>query len=263
MLTQLPTTTLVTWGLGTLLTLVLLARMIAKGQYRVYPLFATYLGCNFFQAAIAVYLYQWYGFRSMTAYRIAWTTQALVVTARAFSAGELCHNTLGKFKGVWAMSVRILAACGIVVLSSALYFGKSGYQFTVIRLEISLEAFIATTIAGLFCFARYYQVQIPTATGLLGLGLGLNSCSRVLNDVVFERFAKSYQSVWNYASSGAFIAILLLWIWALRKPEEAQASEPALPAKQLYENLVPQVNRRLLELNDQMSQLWRTESTGP
>jgi hypothetical protein len=237
--------------------------MIVSGQYRVYPLFSVYLACNFLQAALVAYLYQWYGFSTMRAYQLAWTTQALVVAARAFAAGEVCHKILGKFKGVWAMSVRILMACGILVFCAALYFGKSGYQFAVLRLEIGLESFIATTIVGLFWFARYYQVQIPSATGLLGLGLGLNSCSRILNDVVFERFVKAYQPAWNYVSSAAFIAILVLWIWALWKPVELQASEPRLRAKQVYQDLMPQVNHRLLELNEQLGQLWHAEQPRP
>jgi hypothetical protein len=199
----------------------------------------------------------------MITYRSVWTTQALVVLARAFSAGEVCYKILGKFKGVWAMSVRILVACGILVLCATLYFGKSGYQFAVMRLEIGLESFIATTIVGLFWFARYYQVQIPSATGLLGLGLGLNSCSRIFNDVVFQQFVKSYQPAWNYVSSAAFIAILVLWIWALYKPVELQDSEPRLRAKQVYQNLMPQVNHRLLELNEQLGQLWRAEQPRP
>ena len=263
MLAQLPTFTLITWGLGTLLTLILLIRMAISGQCRDYPVFSLYLACNFLQAALVAYLYQWYGFTSMRTYQLAWTTQALVVVARAVSAGEVCHKILGKFKGVWAMSVRILVACGILVFCAALYFGKSGYEFAVLRLEIGLESFIATTIVGLFWFARYYQVQIPSPTGLLGLGLGLNSCSRILNDVVFEQFVKSYQPVWNYVSSAAFIAILVLWIWALWKPVELQASEPRLRAKQVYQNLMPQVNHRLLELNEQLGQLWHAEQPRP
>jgi hypothetical protein len=262
-LAQLPILTLITWGLGSLLTLVLLIRMIVGGQFRVYPLFALYLACNFLQAVFAAYLYQRFGFNSKLTYRLVWTSQALVVAARAFVAGELCHNILGKFKGIWAMSARILVACGIMVLCAALYFGKSDYQFMVIRIEIGLESFIATTIVGLFWFARYYQVQIPIATGLLGLGLGLNSCSRILNDAVFEQYVNSYQTVWNYVSSAAFIAILVLWIWALRKAVVLEVAEPRLRPKQVYQNLMPQVNRKLIELNDQMSRLWSTESTRP
>lgn len=263
MLAQLPVFTLITWGLAILLTLALLARMIALGQHRIYPLFTIYLACNILQAAIIVYLYQWYGFASMNAYRIAWTTQAFAVVARAFAATEVWRQILGKFRGVWAMSARILVVCGVVVLCAALYFGRNGYQLAVITIEIGLESFVATWIVGLFCFARYYEVQIPTATGLVGLGLGLISCFRILNDVVFERFMKSYLTAWNHASLLVFIAILLIWLGALRKRIAAQASGLQLSAGHDYQALMPQVNRRLMELNDQLSHLWPAESTRP
>ncbi len=263
MLAQLPIFTLVTWGLAILLTLALLARMITFGQHRVYPFFAIYLACNLLQAAIIVYLYQWYGFGSMSAYRIAWTTQAFAVVARAFAAAEVCHQVLGRFRGVWAMSARILVVCAALVLCAALYFGRNGYRFAVITTEIGLESFIATWIVGLFCFARYYEVLVPTATGLLGLGLGLNSCFKIANDVVFERFAKSYLTAWNDASSTAFLAVLAIWIWGLRRPVAAKVSEPVLRTANVYQALMPQVNRRLVELNEQLSQLWHTESPRP
>jgi type IV secretory pathway VirB2 component (pilin) len=262
-LAQLPVFTLITWGLAILLTLALLVRMIALGQHRIYPLFTLYLACNVLQAAVIVYLYQWYGFASMNAYRIAWTTQAFAVVARAFAATEVCRQILGKFTGVWAMSARILVVCGVLVLCAALYFGRSGYQLAVITIEIGLESFVATWIVGLFCFARYYEVQIPTTTGLVGLGLGLISCFRILNDVVFERFVKSYLTAWNHASLLVFIAILLIWIRALRQPIAAQAPELQLSAGHEYQALMPQVNRRLIELNDQLSHLWPAESTRP
>jgi hypothetical protein len=262
-LAQLPIFTLVTWGLATLLTLFLLGRIFIFGQYRVYPLLATYLCLNLFQTAVGVFLYQWVGFASMSAYRIGWTTQAVVVVARAFAAAEVCHQILGKFKGVWAMSARMLVVGGILVLSAALYFGRNGYQFAVITVEMGLESFIATWIVGLFWFARYYEVQIPTATGLVGLGLGVNSCFKILNDVVFERFVKSYLTAWNHASSLVFVAVLVIWIWGLRRPLTEQVSEPRLRPAHVYQTLMPEVNRELIELNDQLSRLWHTESTRP
>jgi hypothetical protein len=242
-----------------MLTLILLDRIIALSQYRVYALFTAYLACNLFQSVIGVYLYQWYGFSSMNAFRIGWTTQAFVVVARALAAAEVCHQILGRFRGVWAMASRLLVACGVLVLCGALYFGRNGYQFAVMTLEIGLESFIATWVVGLFCFARYYEVQIPALTSLLGLGLGLNSCFKIVNDVVLERFVKSYLTIWNYASSTAFVAVLAIWIWGLRKPAGARVSEPMLRTANVYETLMPQVNRRLLELNEQLGQLWHTE----
>ena len=212
---------------------------------------------------MGVYLYQAYGFKTIYGYRVAWTTQAIVVIGRGFAAAEICHRILGKFKGVWALAVKILIACGGIVLISTLYFGARSYQLSAITLEMSLEAFIATWIVGLPLFARYYAVPVEPAAGMMGLGLGLLSCCQLLNDLVFERHVQSYVGTWNYVSSAAFVGILLLWNWVLRKPATHTVQEPQLNRVQVYQSLIPQVNRKLLELNRQLSQIWSAEPPKP
>jgi hypothetical protein len=161
------------------------------------------------------------------------------------------------------MSSRMMLVCGALVLATAVYFGRGGYQFAVMTLEIGLESFIATWVVGLFCFARYYQVQIPETIRMLGFGLGLHSVVKILNDVVFERLVKAYLIEWNYVATTAFLAVLAIWIWGLWRPVEAQVSEPVTVSPNAYLELVPQVNRRLLELNRQLGQLWHTEARRP
>ena len=260
---ELPTFTLTAWGLATALTLFLLVRIFFHRMYRRYPFFTFYLGANLLQTAALSYLYQSYGFRSTHGYRCAWATQAFVVVARGFAAAEVSYRILGKFKGVWALAMRILIACGAIVLVSTLYFGTRSYQLAVITLEMSLEAFIATWIVGLLLFARYYAVPVEPAAGMVGLGLGLLSCCRLLNDLVFERHVQAYLGVWNYVSGATFLGILLLWNWYLRGPAIQTVRDPQLNTLQVYQSLIPQVNRKLAELNQQLSQFWRTESPKP
>src|SRR5207245_10862201 len=93
-LAELPVFTLGLWGLATLLTLLLLARMVAFEQYHEFPLFCTYLTVNLLQTAVGVFLYQGYGFTSSFSYKIAWMTQAFVVVARSLTAAECCYLVL-------------------------------------------------------------------------------------------------------------------------------------------------------------------------
>jgi len=260
MLADMPTLTLALWGLATLLTLLLLARLVAFEQYHEFPLFCTYLTVNLLQTAVGVFLYQGYGFTSSFSYQIAWTTQAFVVVARALAAAEVCYVVLGNYNGVWALATRILSFCGLLVLGLALYFGRNGYTVGIAALEIALEACIATCVVGLFLFARYYNVRVLPVTGLLGLGIGLLSCFKILNDLVFERFARRYGDAWNHASIGAFAGILLIWIWAFRKSSVETVPEPKLRPSMVYASLIPQVNRQLAELNEHLAQLWKLES---
>lgn len=260
MLAELPLLTLATWGSATLLTLLCLWLLFVYGQYRVYRFFSVYLLVNMLQAAVLVLLYRNYGFASRLAWEFSWISQAFVVIARALAAAEICYLTLGNYKGVWALAVRILAGCGALVVTLAIIFGRQGYHFAVLILEIGLEASIATGIVGLFLFARYYGVQILPTTQRLGLGLGVLSCCKILNDVVVGRFAKSYVATWTFASLLLFVGVLLIWAWALRQPATLKLAEPRLTAAQAYESLMPQVNQRLRDLNEELSQLWRLQS---
>ncbi len=261
MLAQLPTLTLVLWGSATLLTLFLFVQLLLSGQQRICPLFLTYLGTNLAQTAVGIFLYQGYGFGSRAAYYVAWTTQAMVAIARAFVAAEVCHLILGRYKGVWRLAAGVLTVGGLGALCLSLYFGRTSYHIGAMTLEIALETCISTGIAGLFLFARYYQIPVARHAGILGAGLGLLSCSRIVNDVVFERYLTISGGLWNHLSAAAFVAILLVWIWALREPATEVPVEPTLSPAHLYGEMIPAVNRRLAELNEQLIHLWRSEQT--
>jgi hypothetical protein len=258
-LAELPILTLALWGLATVLTLFLLGQIVVSEQYRSHPLFTLYLIINLLQTAAGVIAYQKYGFVSPQTYWIVWTSQGIVAVARAVVVGEVCYQILAKFTGIWAMAVRILSLSAFGALILALYFGRRGYDVGIFALEIALEASMATLIAGLFLFVQYYRVPLTRSTGLLAFGLGLLSCSKILNDVVFERFLKITGSSWNYVSSAAFLGILAVWIWALRELVPATTPDPKITTSQVYANMMPSVNRQLAQLNEQLTQLWHLD----
>jgi len=260
MLADMPTLTLALWGLATLLTLLLFCRAIVFSQISEFPFFFLYLFINLLQTAIGIFLYQGYGFMTAFTFRLAWTTQGIVVIARAVAAAEICYLVLGNYKGIWALASRILGFCGLVVIGLALYFGKSGYAHGIITLEVGLEAGIATGIVGLFLFARYYQVRVVPVIGQLGLGFGILSCFKIFNDLIVQKFPKATSVSWNYASSSAFLIILLVWVWALRRPVSVRVRKPIMKSAIAYADLMPQVNQRLARLNEQLTQLWNVES---
>jgi hypothetical protein len=209
---------------------------------------------------VGLYLYQSHGFTAAFSYWITWITQAFIVVARGLAAAGVCYLILGKFKGVWGLAIRLLIVCACIALIAALYVGVKDYKLAVITLEMSLEAFIATWIVGLLLFVRYYGVRVERGPGMVGLGLGLLSCSKLVNDLVFEKHVQAYKDSWNHVSSAAFVVILVLWIWGIRKPATQAVREPRLNSVEVYRSLIPQVNRNLLELNQQLSRFWEKES---
>lgn len=260
MLAGLPTSTLVLWGSATLLTLAVLTVLILSHRFLEYKFFVGYLLVNLLQTAIGIAAYRGYGFEHTLSYVVGWTTQGAVVLVRALAVTQICYLILGKYKGIWALAARILGLAGGIVFLSAIYFGRSDYFRGIITLEVSLEACIATGVVGLFLFARYYHVPVEPVAGLLGLGLGLLSCFKILNDLILERFAHIYGFAWNNASSAIFVFALGIWVWAVAKPIAVAIPEPKLLTPQLYAQAMPQVNERLASLNEQLTRLLQVRS---
>src|SRR5262249_25130281 len=214
---------------------------------------------NLLQTAVQLVVYQIYGIESQVTYVTTWGSQAVVIVARAAAACEFCHALLGRYQGVWALAKRILLICSVIVLGLGIYFGKDGFIYGVMKLEISSEAFIATLVVGTFLFAKHYDVEMELNLALLGLGLGVYSCVKILNDAVLSRFFYSYGSVWNGVAMTTFVAVLALWIFAMRATSPVHVPKPELSSGDLYRTLAPQMNRRLAELNEQLIRLWKLE----
>ena len=234
--------------------------MLIRGQERHFRFFSSYLAANLLQTALQVFVYQRYGVNAPFPYAVTWASQGVVVLVRAAATGEFCHQVLGKFIGIWALAIRLLLVCSGSVLALAVYFGKDGMRYGVVTLDIGMETFVATMVAGTFVFARYYELRLERSAMLLGLGLGLNSCFKILNDLVLTKYFAVYHDWWNTSSAVAFVGVLIMWTWAMRTAAAAVPSPaPRLQPTEIYHTLIPGINERLWELNEQLIHLWKLE----
>ncbi|HXT24379.1 MAG TPA: hypothetical protein VN749_06065 [Candidatus Eisenbacteria bacterium] len=259
MLRSLPTLDLALWAATTLVALFLISLIFVRRLDREFPFLTAYIGVNLLQTLAQVIVYQVYGFDSEVTYAAVWGSQAVVILSRALATCEFCYRALGRYVGVWALATRIVLFCGAVVLGLAIYFGKDGFRYSVMTLEIASEAFIATLVVGTFLFAKYYQAPLLPSGVLLGLGLGINSCLKILNDAVLSRYWASYAAMWNEVGMVAFGGVLLLWIFAMRATVAAAVPEAELQPVDVYRFLAPQMNQRLAELNQQLIHLLKSE----
>jgi hypothetical protein len=253
----LPHLDLLLWAVSVLLTLILLVFILFRRLYRSFPFFTVYLVANLGQTCLQIAIYQTFGIESRIAYESVWLSQAIVVSARALAATEFCHLALGKYLGVWKMASRLFLVSGSLVLALALYFGKDGFRYGVMTLEIGLESFIATIVVGTFLFARYYQVPLDYSARMLGIGLGCYSCLKISNDLVLTKFFAKYDGVWNEAAMIAYVVVLGLWVLAAKAASIAAGPAPAMQTAELYQEVMPEINQGLRELNDHLLTLWK------
>jgi len=260
-LNDLSQTQQILWAVNIVAGVLLLVLLVVRKNYRAYPAFSIYLLLNLIVGSLAFLVYNRLGFFSNPSWRIAWGMQALVLCARGLAVMEICKHLLSHYRGVWALAWRILLGCASLVLLYAGLASRHGLKFVLPKASSALELAVAAVIVATFVFLRYYEVEAKREDRSLALGLCLYSCFSVLNNTVLERFPDSYVPLWNFLGMLAFLASMLLWTWALRKPQtERRLKETLLPSG-VYQTLAPQFNLRLRLLNEQLAQFWKTEAT--
>lgn len=248
------------WALNSAGEVFLLTLLVVRKNYRSYPAFSFYVFVDLTMGATALLSYRIWGFDSATAYRIAWGTHGMVLFARALAVAEVCRHVLSRYRGVWALTWRILLLCSALVLSYSILAARHDWRLALPSADRGLELSIATVIVVLLLFARYYDVKGELVVRSLAIGFCLYSCFAVLNNTLLERLLYDYSVFWNMLGMFTFLASLSLWTWALRKPQfQPEPGEILLP-RGVYQSLTPEINLRLRLLNEQLSRFWPAEA---
>ena len=248
------------WMLNISVQLVLLAVLLARKEHRRFPAFCTYLAVNLLQAVLFAVMFSFSGYVTRGAWKIGWASQAVVVAARVLAVGELFRHALARYRGVWALGWRLLAGLAFGVLVSAVVLGGFDLRSGVVTLDLGSELAIAAATAGLFAFAKYYDVVVEEPMRTMGAAFCLYSCCYVLNDLLLKHYLSNYERIWNLAGMAAFLATVCLWGWAFRAPVRSAARRPVLLQPDVYRNLIPEMNRGLADLNEQLSHFWNVRS---
>ena len=248
------------WATTAIVQALLLCLLLVRKNVSSYPGFTAYIFMTIAQSGLLFIAIKRWGFSSTVAWGVGWATQCLVLGARAFAVAELCRNALGRFIGIWFMARWILLTSGAIVLLYALIAANHQWRLVLNTAELGLELATAAVIVTLLLFARYYDVAVNPPLRLLALGLCLYSCVSALNDAILERWLNRYVSLWNALGMAAFLACLLLWSWAFRKPAPQAVAAPLFSSGSVYLSLIPEMNLRLRALNERLIEFWRLEA---
>src|SRR5258708_14980756 len=249
------------WVVNIAAGMLLLILAADRRNYRAFPAFSLYLLTNSTLSVLVFLTYYRWGFTSPSFWWFSWGMRVVAVSARALAVAEICRHFLARYRGIWGLAWRVLLACAASVLIYSCIAAKYQWKLALIRAERGLELAIAAAIVAVFVFVRYYGVEAKPADRSLAVGFCLYSCFVVLNDTILEHYLYRYELLWNVLGMLAFLGSLLLWTWALRKPQaEAGPEETLLPAG-IYQTVAPQINLRLRLLNEQLGDLWKREAT--
>lgn len=249
------------WWVGTLLEIVVCVLILRRGLYRRLPFFSTFLALDLASAMLVWWTYSHWGYGSWAAWYVAWIPQGVLLLVRGLAVAELCWSSLRTYRGIWALTWRLL--CGIallLVLNAGLDASGNAHwmlQF-VLTAERGLELSAAVILLLLLLTASYYRIRLEPVQGLIALGLCFYSLIQVLNNSFMREWLTQYLYWWNGVRMVSFQVALVIWWLALRKPLPAVAPAPALLPQKVYDELSPQVNYRLRVLNQRLLELLKS-----
>jgi hypothetical protein len=246
------------WVVTTVLQVAVLLFMTARKQYRDIPAMYVYMLVNLLQGFFLSFVYATKGYSSWFAYYAAWISQAVVVFMRWLAVCGVCRAILGPFRGIWALTWRILAVLGLAAMVTALALGKHDAARIINTFDLSLELSIASVLVGFFLFVRYYNVQIQPSLRSIGIAFCLYSSFRAFNDTFLQSFFRNYAATWGLVDQITYLATLILIAGAVYALQSHPRSRVNLFPRQTYAEFIPRANERLATLNDRLGQLLRS-----
>ncbi len=255
------------WGAGTLLEVILCVLIVRRGLYRRLPFFSTYLALVFARSTLMWWAYRVLGYGSPSSFYIAWITQGILLLARGLAVAELCWSSLRAYRGIWALTWRLLAAIALALVVHAGLSAAGNRSWIapfVLTAERGLELAAVGILVLLLAACRYYEIRLELVQKMILLGLGFYSAIQVLNNSFMRewltQFSHSTPSfyLWNGIRLASFQVALVIWLLALRNPLPAAAPAPALLPQEVYDDLAPQVNYRLRLLNQRLLEMLKS-----
>jgi hypothetical protein len=248
------------WKVSMVLRASLFCLVAYRRNLRTFPFFGAYLLINVAKGLLAALLYQNWGLKADLTFNVIWAAEGVVTCARALAVAELCRLMLGAYRGIWSLASRVLVSCaGLIIIYAALTTTPTLRAF-VLEFSRATELAIATVIVLLFVFLHHYEVVVEPALTRIALGFCIYACVAVVNLSILEQYLNAYDVYWNILDVYTFMCCLMIWIWALRQTVPIATNALTLFSQGVYQQLSPEINGRLRELNERLSQFWRTEA---
>jgi hypothetical protein len=245
------------------------------------PFFAIYANLLLIGTLGMQLVYRHFGFRSLASYEAAWIAAGMIGVARFVAIGELCRFELRAYRGIWALTWRILALLAVFLLGRSAIdaWGQAGgipiYGLSIER-DVAITSIVILLV--LLLIRHYYGLTLEPMLMWIAVGMCLISIIDILNNAFlyriftgplmfwfFGRYTSSWaglkaqvesaNDLWNSIRTFGFISSISIWCYALRKPLPAPAKEPVLLPAKVYQELSPDVNLRLRSFNDRLLEL--------
>jgi hypothetical protein len=248
----------VDWSATTFLGMLVCAVALRRDLFRRLPYFTTYLLLLISREVAWWVAYHLMDPLSRATLTLYWLMQAVLLVARGAAIAEICWRLLGPYPGIWKLSRGfLLLIAGALIAAAAVAAHRNGPKLApvVLTAERGLELAVVGILLFGLAFCRHYGIRIEPPILLVALGLGLYSAIQVANNTFFQGPHSGSFVLWSAVRHFSFDLALVTWCVALWKPLPAPQPAPVLLEREVYNNIAPQVNSRLRELNSKLSEM--------
>jgi hypothetical protein len=248
------------WLLGAGLDVTLLCLIVFRKPVRQLGFFVAYfvfLACRelwwFYMSghmpAISTIAYR----RNYIAY---WSSEFVLSALRLATCVQVWWWTVRRFPAIWKVSWRaLILIAGILLVWTG--FSVHPYRARVARFSyVGVERFEfmqAILLIAIFAFSAYYGVEFKPGYRAFLLGLCIFSTAQCVLTTLSALKLDSTLTLFSHSRELVFDGVLCFWVYACLKLAPVTKTAPEFLPLGAYENLAPELNFRLRQLNNQLA----------
>jgi hypothetical protein len=187
-----------------------------------------------------------------------WASQFAFSVLRLLAITEICWRALHEYSVVWKLTLRILGVALVFLLSwttSSAINNSHVFRAFISKGLQRFEFMQAVLLLAILFVGAYYSIVVPPLYRWMLAGAGVFSAIQVANYELGLNTKYPPNSIYDFVERYTFAAVLMLWAWAIWRWADDSTMSPRLISQQSYDELSPQIQNRLRDLNDRLAGL--------
>ena len=224
------------WLVGPVLQVTLLACMVHRKLHTVFPRFFSYIVFQILKSGFLFLTYRYYYAGYFDAY---WTGNAISVVLAATVMDEILHKLFNEYGDVRNLGSTIFRwACALLLLLAIVtaISSQEGSSDRVVAAVLTFDRSVRVMQCGLFCLlmvlCRFLRHCWRQHVFGMALGFGVFASIELILVSLAMRYGPSTAPLVSLVKSGAYNAVTLLWIAYLSQRSES------IPAMEVAPQLV-------------------------
>jgi hypothetical protein len=213
------------WLVGPILQMTLLACMVHRKVHTVFPRFFSYILFQIVKSGFLFLTYRYYDAGYFDAY---WTGNAVSVVLAVTVMDEILHKLLNEYgDGRNLGSIIFRWACGLLLLLAIVnaLFSQEGSADRIVATVLTFDRSMRVMQCGLFCLlmvlCRLLRNCWRQRVFGIALGFGVFSSMELILVSIAMRYGASSAPIVSLLKSAGYNAVTLLWIAYLRQQSQS------------------------------------------